>query len=60
VLRAAPLLDFGGITVNESPSFRADQMPYGGNKDSGNTREGPAYSAEEYSQRRTIVFRFAR
>ena len=35
-------LEFGGVTVNEAPTFRADQMPYGGVKDSGNTREGPA------------------
>src|ERR687897_1481163 len=42
-LRAAHELEFGGVTVNEAPTFRADQMPYGGVKDSGNTREGPAY-----------------
>ena len=41
-LRAAQALEFGGVTVNEAPTFRADQMPYGGVKDSGNTREGPA------------------
>ena len=35
-------LEFGGVIVNEAPTFRADQMPYGGVKDSGNTREGPA------------------
>ena len=40
-LHAAETLEFGGVTVNEAPTFRADQMPYGGVKDSGNTREGP-------------------
>ena len=42
--RCAPAreLEFGGVTVNEAPTFRTDQMPYGGVKDSGNTREGPA------------------
>ena len=40
-LRATRALEFGGVTVNEAPTFRADQMPYGGVKDSGNTREGP-------------------
>ena len=40
-LDAAQRLEFGGVTVNEAPTFRADQMPYGGVKDSGNTREGP-------------------
>ena len=43
-LDAAQRLEFGGVTVNEAPTFRADQMPYGGVKDSGNTREGPAYA----------------
>ena len=41
-LRAARTLDFGGVLVNEVPTCRADQMPYGGVRDSGNTREGPA------------------
>jgi acyl-CoA reductase-like NAD-dependent aldehyde dehydrogenase len=57
-LRAVPHLDFGGILINESPAFRADNMPYGGNKDSGNTREGPAYAVEEFSQYRTVVIRY--
>jgi hypothetical protein len=37
-------LEFGGVLINEVPTFRADQMPYGGVKDSGNTREGPAFA----------------
>ena len=37
-------LDFGGVLVNEVPTWRADQQPYGGVRDSGNTREGPAYA----------------
>jgi acyl-CoA reductase-like NAD-dependent aldehyde dehydrogenase len=53
--RAARELDFGGVTVNEAPTFRADQMPYGGVKDSGNTREGPAYAARELSEERLVV-----
>jgi len=43
------------VTVNEAPTFRADQMPYGGVKDSGNTREGPAYTARELSEERVVV-----
>ena len=43
-LRAGDVLDFGGVIVNEVPTWRADQMPYGGVRDSGNTREGPAYT----------------
>jgi enoyl-CoA hydratase/carnithine racemase len=54
-LRAARELEFGGVTVNEAPTFRADQMPYGGVKDSGNTREGPAYAIRELTEERLIV-----
>ena len=54
-LRAAQLLEFGGVTVNEAPTFRADQMPYGGVKDSGNTREGPAYAVRELTTERIVV-----
>jgi acyl-CoA reductase-like NAD-dependent aldehyde dehydrogenase len=54
-LRAAEELDFGGVTVNEAPTFRADQMPYGGVKDSGNTREGPAYAIRELTEERLVV-----
>ena len=54
-LRAAQELDFGGVTVNEAPTFRADQMPYGGVKDSGNTREGPAYAVRELTEERVVV-----
>jgi acyl-CoA reductase-like NAD-dependent aldehyde dehydrogenase len=54
-LEAARRLEFGGVTVNEAPTFRADQMPYGGVKDSGNTREGPAYAVRELTEERVIV-----
>jgi acyl-CoA reductase-like NAD-dependent aldehyde dehydrogenase len=54
-LRAARSLEFGGVTVNEAPTFRADQMPYGGVKDSGNTREGPAYTVRELTTERVVV-----
>jgi len=54
-LRAAGELEFGGVTVNEAPTFRADQMPYGGVKDSGNTREGPAYAIREMTEERLVV-----
>jgi acyl-CoA reductase-like NAD-dependent aldehyde dehydrogenase len=54
-LRAARELEFGGVTVNEAPTFRADQMPYGGVKDSGNTREGPAYAVRELTEERVVV-----
>jgi acyl-CoA reductase-like NAD-dependent aldehyde dehydrogenase len=54
-LAAAQQLEFGGVTVNEAPTFRADQMPYGGVKDSGNTREGPAYAVREFTEDRLVV-----
>jgi acyl-CoA reductase-like NAD-dependent aldehyde dehydrogenase len=54
-LTAAKKLEFGGVTINEAPTFRSDQMPYGGLKDSGNTREGPAYSVRELTEQRVVV-----
>jgi acyl-CoA reductase-like NAD-dependent aldehyde dehydrogenase len=37
------------------PTWRADQQPYGGLRDSGNTREGPAYSVKEMTEIRMVV-----
>ena len=54
-LAAAAALDFGGVTVNEAPTFRADQMPYGGVKESGNTKEGPHYAVREMTEERLVV-----
>jgi acyl-CoA reductase-like NAD-dependent aldehyde dehydrogenase len=56
-LRAAEELEFGGVTVNEAPTFRADQMPYGGVKESGNTREGPAYAVRELTEDHVVIVR---
>ncbi len=54
-LQATRVLDFGGVTVNEAPTYRADQMPYGGVKESGNTREGPRYAVHEMTEPRLVV-----
>ncbi|HSS04926.1 MAG TPA: aldehyde dehydrogenase family protein, partial [Solirubrobacterales bacterium] len=54
-LEAAETLEFGGVLINEVPTFRADQMPYGGVKDSGNTREGPAFAVLELTEERFIT-----
>jgi acyl-CoA reductase-like NAD-dependent aldehyde dehydrogenase len=54
-LAASSALEFGGVTVNEAPTFRADQMPYGGIKASGNTREGPHYTVREMTEERLVV-----
>ncbi len=55
-LKAGNTLEFGGVLINEVPTFRADQQPYGGVKDSGNTREGPAYSVIELTEERMVTF----
>ena len=54
-LRAIQTLDYGGVLVNEVPTWRADQQPYGGLRDSGNTREGPAYSVKEMTEIKMVV-----
>jgi len=54
-VRAARELQFGAVIVNDAPSIRLDHMPYGGVKESGNTREGPAYAVRELTEERLIV-----
>src|SRR3954454_2538550 len=54
--RAGEVLEFGGVLINEVPTFRTDQMPYGGVKDSGNTREGPSYAVRELTEERLVTF----
>ena len=54
-MRSVRALDFGGVLVNEVPTWRADQMPYGGVRDSGNTREGPHYAVREMTELRVVV-----
>jgi acyl-CoA reductase-like NAD-dependent aldehyde dehydrogenase len=53
--KAFNTLDYGGVLVNEVPTWRADQQPYGGLRDSGNTREGPAYSVHEMTELRFVA-----
>ena len=48
-------MDVGGVIVNDIPTFRVDQMPYGGAKGSGIGREGPRYAIEEMSELRLMV-----
>ena len=54
-LRAARELRFGTVLVNEVPTWRADQMPYGGVRESGNTKEGPAYAVRQMTEERLVV-----
>jgi acyl-CoA reductase-like NAD-dependent aldehyde dehydrogenase len=54
-IEAGQTLEFGGVLINEVPTFRTDQMPYGGVKDSGNTREGPSYAVRELTEERLVT-----
>lgn len=54
-LAVAPRLQFAGVTINETPTFRADQQPYGGLKRSGNTLEGPRYAVAEMTEPRLVI-----
>lgn len=53
--RAITELDVGGVIVNDVPTWRVEQMPYGGVRDSGNTREGPAATVLEMTELRLVV-----
>jgi aldehyde dehydrogenase (NAD+) len=48
-------LHFGGVLVNETPTFRADQMPYGGVKASGWGREGVRSAMLDLTHERVLV-----
>lgn len=51
-------IEVGGLMVNDVPTWRIDHMPYGGVKESGNTREGVRYAIEEMTERRLLVMKF--
>ncbi|HEX8846754.1 MAG TPA: aldehyde dehydrogenase family protein [Pyrinomonadaceae bacterium] len=53
--RAAEVLEFGGVMINDTPAFRVDNMPYGGVKLSGAGREGVRYAMEEMTEQRVII-----
>jgi acyl-CoA reductase-like NAD-dependent aldehyde dehydrogenase len=57
VTRAFETLEVGAVIVNDVSSWRADRMPYGGVKDSGFGREGPAYAMDEFTEPRLLVLR---
>lgn len=50
-------LNFGGVIINDIPTVRLDHQPYGGVRESGNTREGPHYAMEELTELRFLSFR---
>ena len=53
--RAHVELEVGGVVIGDVPSYRADQMPYGGAKESGVGREGLRYAMRDYTYDRVLV-----
>jgi len=56
-LRAWDELVVGGVVINDVPSWRVDNMPYGGVKDSGLGREGIRFAIEDMTEPRLLVIR---
>lgn len=56
-MRAAEELEVGGVMINDIPTFRVDNMPYGGVKDSGFGREGIKYAVEELTELKLIAIK---
>ena len=50
-------LEVGGVVINDVPSYRVDNMPYGGVKDSGLGREGIRFAMEDMTEIRNLVIR---
>ncbi len=59
VFSAVRRLNFGGVIVNDSPAFRADHMPYGGNRQSGLGREGVRFAMEDMTNIQMVAIRTA-
>jgi acyl-CoA reductase-like NAD-dependent aldehyde dehydrogenase len=57
VFQAVRRLNFGGVIVNDSPAFRADHMPYGGNRQSGLGREGVRFAMEDMTNIQMVAIR---
>ena len=53
--RAYDILDVGGVLINQVPTFRTENMPYGGLKDSGFGREGVRYAMEDMTEIKSLV-----
>ena len=58
-MRAYETLEVGGVLINQVPTFRVENMPYGGVKDSGFGREGVRYAMEEMTELRSLIVRLA-
>lgn len=55
-LKCAKEIESGGVLINEIPTFRVDNMPYGGMKGSGLGREGPDFAIKEMTEEKLIIF----
>jgi len=55
ILYAYNNIHTGGVIINEASAYRMDAMPYGGVKDSGNTREGVRYTIKEMTEEKILV-----
>jgi acyl-CoA reductase-like NAD-dependent aldehyde dehydrogenase len=57
VFKAIKRLNFGGVIINDTPVFRADHMPYGGNRQSGFGREGVRFAMEDMTNIEMVAIR---
>jgi len=57
VFKAIKRLNFGGVIINDTPAFRADHMPYGGNRQSGLGREGVKFAMEDMTNIQMVAIR---
>lgn len=57
ILNAMDNIEVGGLIINDTSGYRVDHMPYGGVKNSGNSKEGPKYAIEEMTEEKLIVFK---
>lgn len=55
-MKCADAIEAGGVLINEFPTFRVDNMPYGGTKGSGIGREGPNFAIKEMTEEKLIIF----
>jgi acyl-CoA reductase-like NAD-dependent aldehyde dehydrogenase len=58
-LRAVQALEVGGVIINDVPTFRVDNMPYGGMKASGIGREGPRFAVEDMTHLKMVVMQMS-
>jgi glyceraldehyde-3-phosphate dehydrogenase (NADP+) len=58
IMEAYEFLDVGGVIAGDIPTFRVDNMPYGGIKDSGFGREGVKYAIEEMTEPKLLILKY--